>query len=215
MPLTGFASVDGTDGFTRSGHPISFTGLFRHKDDYNRLYFELDDETYDQLLTNVNDDDNVSPFYADAYWKVNMAKGRFDKTVDIEPIVKKIDNRLIHTIKGQLYQMAEGSIIDGKPYSGSYLQIESVTPLAKQPKEIQTASADYLKRKAAKDAAEAREDAKEKPKKRKAASKKKSTKASKKKGTAKKTKAVKTKLIEQEAEDEDGDEDNEDEAMEE
>lgn len=206
---TGFASVDGTDGFTRTGTPLSFNGIFRHKDDFGRLYFEITQEDFTQLSDKyVDEDDNVSPIYEDDYWHVPMVKGRFKKTVDIFPIVEKIDNRLIHNVKGQIFEMAPGSIIDEKPYSGTYFTIESVNVLSKQPKEVQKASADYLSNKADKAAAEERESAREKskPKKRKAPSKKKAPKKAK----AKKTKAKKSSLIDDEAEDEDEDDVDED-----
>lgn len=205
---TGFASVDGTDGFTRSGTPFSFNGLFRHRDQFGRFYFEITEADYDRFLEDmVDEDDNVSPVYFDEYWKVHMIKARFDKTVDIDAVQKKIDNRLIQVVKGQIYQMAEGSVIEDKPYKGSYMTVESVTQLAKQPKEIQQASAEYLVKKSAKDAADLREA--KKPKKKTASKKKKTTSKKKNYSPKDKIRAKAAMLVDNEAE-EGEDEDDED-----
>lgn len=209
MSNTGFASVDGTDGFTRVGTPFTVHGLFRHRDDFGRLYFEITKGDYDLLIeAHVDDDDNVAPIYFDEYWKVHMIRGKFDKTVDTDPIVAKIDNRLVHVVKGQIYEMAEGSVIEDKPYKGTYLTLESVSPLAKQPKEVQKASIEYLAKKSAKEAAAVREAAKPKSaKKRKVASKKK--KPANKKTKPFVVKPKKVALVDDEADEDEGEDEGE------
>lgn len=209
--FTGFASVDGTDGFTRVGTPLEVKGIFRHRDDFGRLYFEITPDDHSKLVdAHVEEDDNVSWVYFDEYWKVHMIKGRFSKIVDVDPIVAKIDNRLVCLIKGQIYEMAAGSVIEDKPYKGTYLSLESVNVLSKQLKEVQKASADYLTLKAAREAAAVRDAAKGKVK---SSSKKEKTSSKKKAHKKKKVKVVsKPKLVDDEA---DQDEDGEGEDMDE
>lgn len=149
MSSTGFASVDGTDGFNTPGEHAEFEGIYRHKDDFGRVYFEVREEDCEALIEEHCDiNANVNPFYLDDYWKCWMAKGKLDKSLgDINNFVKNVDNKLIFLVSGSVKHMAEGSKIEGKPYNGSFLTITAATKLGAQPKEVLAASKEYLKQK--------------------------------------------------------------------
>lgn len=208
---TGFASIDGTSGFDRVGQEIQFVGLFRHRDSFGRVYFEVTEETANAILEDHQlEEDNVTPAYFDDYWKVWMVRGRLNKMIpNHDNFVARIDNHLLHEVKGHVYKMAEGSVIDGKPYSGSYFVVEEAKQSKTQPKAVIEASQKYIKEKAA----ELTNQSGSK-KSTKSGSKKKSNKA-KKSPAKKKAKAKrKAKLVEDEAEDEDGEDEEQEEEME-